>query len=247
MEYRRCMIVSGRGGSGKSTFAVGLSIALARAGVRVCLADLDTDEPSLDMYLGLEDRAVYHIGDLTDPARPVSEAAIVHPAYPNLTFLPGVAQKTLTASEIHALLKRVERELTPDVLLVDTCARTAHAVAGETEMAYLVLTDSPLALRSATSLADTLREGGLTDMRLVVNRLTAPTDLRDLIDRTGVPLGAIVLEDHELDGYQREADLSNLEKNTYVGVACVNLVARMRGEYAPLLSRMGLNRKKWLG
>ncbi|GMT42378.1 MAG: iron-sulfur cluster carrier protein [bacterium] len=49
-------VASGKGGVGKSTTAVNLSVTLARQGLRVGLLDLDVYGPSIPTMLGLEER-----------------------------------------------------------------------------------------------------------------------------------------------------------------------------------------------
>jgi len=52
----KILILSGKGGVGKSTVAVNLAMSLAMAGEKVGLLDVDIHGPSIPMLLGLEDR-----------------------------------------------------------------------------------------------------------------------------------------------------------------------------------------------
>ena len=52
----KILVLSGKGGVGKSTVAVNLSIALALAGMRVGLLDIDIHGPSIPKLLNLENR-----------------------------------------------------------------------------------------------------------------------------------------------------------------------------------------------
>ena len=55
---RKLLVLSGKGGVGKSTVAANLAVALARAGRRVGLLDADVHGPSIPQLLGLTDRPV---------------------------------------------------------------------------------------------------------------------------------------------------------------------------------------------
>ena len=53
---RTLLVLSGKGGVGKSTVAVNLAVALAKAGKKVGLLDIDVHGPSIPKMLHLEDR-----------------------------------------------------------------------------------------------------------------------------------------------------------------------------------------------
>ena len=55
---RKLLVLSGKGGVGKSTVAANLAVALARAGKKVGLLDVDVHGPSIPKLLGLEKRKV---------------------------------------------------------------------------------------------------------------------------------------------------------------------------------------------
>jgi Mrp family chromosome partitioning ATPase/predicted Fe-Mo cluster-binding NifX family protein len=54
----KILVLSGKGGVGKSTVAVNLSVALALAGMRVGLLDIDVHGPSIPKLLNLENRKI---------------------------------------------------------------------------------------------------------------------------------------------------------------------------------------------
>ncbi len=58
----KLLVLSGKGGVGKSTVAANLAVALARAGKRVGLLDIDIHGPSIPKLLGVE----HHQPDVTD-------------------------------------------------------------------------------------------------------------------------------------------------------------------------------------
>ncbi|NMB74212.1 MAG: Mrp/NBP35 family ATP-binding protein [Myxococcales bacterium] len=63
------MVLSGKGGVGKSTVAVNLAAALALAGRRVGLLDVDIHGPSVPKLLGLEGRSASGGENSLDPVR----------------------------------------------------------------------------------------------------------------------------------------------------------------------------------
>lgn len=65
---RKLVVLSGKGGVGKSTVSVNLAVALAAAGKRVGLLDVDLHGPSVPVLLGLEGTGVQGDGQAMLPA-----------------------------------------------------------------------------------------------------------------------------------------------------------------------------------
>jgi Mrp family chromosome partitioning ATPase len=63
----KILVLSGKGGVGKSTVAVNLAVALALEGKRVGLLDVDFHGPSIPKLLALEDRKPEVVGDAMLP------------------------------------------------------------------------------------------------------------------------------------------------------------------------------------
>ena len=62
---RKILVLSGKGGVGKSTVAVNLAVALALSGRKVGLLDVDLHGPSIPKMLGLEGRRLEPSADVT--------------------------------------------------------------------------------------------------------------------------------------------------------------------------------------
>ena len=61
------MVLSGKGGVGKSTVSVNLAYALSAHGKKVGLLDLDMHGPNIPKMLGIEDHKLAMMGDRIEP------------------------------------------------------------------------------------------------------------------------------------------------------------------------------------
>ena len=52
-------VVSGKGGTGKTSFCAGVAVALCALGEKVLLIDADSGLRSLDIVLGMSDRVLF--------------------------------------------------------------------------------------------------------------------------------------------------------------------------------------------
>jgi Mrp family chromosome partitioning ATPase len=83
LERRLCrirhklLVLSGKGGVGKSTVAANLAVSLARAGRRVGLLDIDVHGPSIPKLLGLEGRQIVAAEDGMLPVRLSDKLAVM--------------------------------------------------------------------------------------------------------------------------------------------------------------------------
>jgi len=66
---QKLLVLSGKGGVGKSTVAANLAVSLARAGKRVGLLDVDVHGPSIPKLMGLEGRPVQGAGEELLPVK----------------------------------------------------------------------------------------------------------------------------------------------------------------------------------
>jgi len=120
-------IASGKGGVGKSLVSANLSIALAQAGKRVVLVDLDLGSSNLHLILGFN-APKHGLGTYLSGAKIKFEDIIHDTDYPNLRFIPGDAEipglANITYRQKTQLAKRLISIEDADYLILDLGAGT---------------------------------------------------------------------------------------------------------------------------
>jgi flagellar biosynthesis protein FlhG len=123
-------IASGKGGVGKSLVAANLSVALAQAGKRVVLADLDLGASNLHLIIGYRAPKI-GIGTFLNDLKLDFGQAVAETDIPNLRFIPGDAEipgaANLKPAQKNALVKRL-LGLDADVLVLDLGAGTHQEI-----------------------------------------------------------------------------------------------------------------------
>ncbi|MDR3088619.1 MAG: P-loop NTPase [Desulfobulbaceae bacterium] len=113
---------SGKGGVGKSMLAANLAILLAKAGRRVCIADLDLGGADIHILFGMFAPRRSLSDFLRRDAANLEEIILDVPGFHNLRILPGAGDTLQTANMTFAEKQRLLRALSAidtDVLLLD--------------------------------------------------------------------------------------------------------------------------------
>ena len=197
-------VLSGKGGTGKTSVCAGIAVALAAEGKRVLCIDCDVGLRNLDISLGMSDCSTLSFLDVSEGDYPL-EQATVHPRYPKLKFLTAPMNRPVEEIDPEAFgnMLRVARKQFDFVFLdapagVDAGFRLVSQAADR----FLLVTGSgPAAVRDAARVADLLEIMGKTNIRLIVNRVqrevlkTVKITIDDVMDTAGLPLMGIVPED----------------------------------------------------
>ena len=105
-------VVSGKGGTGKTSFTANVGLALAALGCHTLCLDCDITLRNLDLALGLSDRALMDFSDVIAGRCTLEDAVVQHPKYPKLHLLtaPLSARPVPIAPEqMKALLDRIRQ------------------------------------------------------------------------------------------------------------------------------------------
>ena len=197
-------VLSGKGGTGKTSVCAGIATALAENGKKILCVDCDVGLRNLDISLGMSECGALSFLDVSEGGY-VLEQATPHPSYPNLKFLTAPMNRSVERIDADAFARmlRLARQEFDFIFLdapagVDAGFRLVSQVADR----FLLVTGSgPAAVRDAARVGDLLELMGKTQVRLIVNRVqremlkTVKLTIDDVMDTAGLPLLGVVLED----------------------------------------------------
>ncbi len=81
------LIASGKGGTGKTMFAVNLGATFANNGKKVLIIDMDLGLRNLDLYLGVENNVVYDVYDVMTGVCRIRQGIIQDKRFENLYIM----------------------------------------------------------------------------------------------------------------------------------------------------------------
>ena len=239
-------VVSGKGGTGKTSFTAGVGEALALSGRRVLCLDCDVGLRNLDLALGLSDRALMDFSDVAQGRCSLESAVVEHPRLPGLFLLTAPVRtrgRPVTETQMADLLAEVRKRY--DFCLLDAPAGlgTGFLLAtAAADRAVVVTTTDPSSLRDAQHTVMELDRFGSGKLHLVVNRVrkkllrSMHATIDDAIDKAGLPLIGVVPEDDALLlSLNRGTPLLLANSQSPAAWAYRNIAARLQGGRVPLL------------
>ena len=168
------VITSGKGGVGKTTTTANIGVGLAQRGKSVVLIDTDTGLRNLDLLLGLENRIMYDLVDVTEGRIPYKKALVRHKKYESLFLLPTSQIKDKSAvnpAQLIVLCDELRKEY--DYVIIDCPAgieqgfKTAIAAA---DRAIVVTMPEVSAVRDADKIIGELGRAEKDNISLIVAR-----------------------------------------------------------------------------
>ena len=234
-------IVSGKGGTGKTSLCAAIAQALAENGEQVLCIDCDVGMRNLDIALGIS-----QLGSLSfqEALEYGLDKATQHPNFPSLQFLtaPVNSFADMVDSEEFGRLLEDARSRYAYILLdapagVDAGFRLAAHYA---DRIVVVTGSDPASVRDAGRAGQLLQAMGKDNIRIIVNRIDPKMikvmrlTVDDIMDRTGLPLLGIVPEDPEvvLAAVFEKPLLKQTKKGA--AAACRRIAKRIQGRRVPV-------------
>jgi septum site-determining protein MinD len=169
------LITSGKGGSGKTTFAVNLAHIYASEGLRTLVLDLNQCLRNADIYMGLESDIIFDLGDVLSGVCRLEKAIVQDERCENLFLLCCPQQRNIeeyAGKRLPELYSRLRSDF--DVVIIDPPTGFGDlfsAVAKGVDRAVTVITPDHQALRNGDTVDRRLEELGVRRRCFVVNRV----------------------------------------------------------------------------
>lgn len=236
-------VVSGKGGTGKTSVCAGIATALAEGGKRVLCVDCDVGLRNLDISLGMSDNGNLSFLDVSEYGYDLKNAPC-HSVYPNLSFLTAPMNRSaedIDPGPFTQLLYRARSEF--DFIFLDAPAGVEagfRLATGGADQFLLVTGAGPAAVRDAARVGELLELAGKTGVRLVVNRVdkamlsTVRMTIDDIMDTAGMPLLGIVPEDPEVTLSAALGKPLITSRRSPAADACRRIAGRLCGSYVPI-------------
>ena len=237
-------VVSGKGGTGKTSVCAGIATALAEAGKRVLCVDCDVGLRNLDISLGMSDSGNLSFLDVSEYGYDLNNAPR-HGIFPTLSFLTAPMNRSaedIDPAPFTELLYRAREKF--DFVFLDAPAGVDagfRLVTGAADQFLVVTGAGPAAVRDAARVGELLELAGKSGARLVVNRVdkamlsTVRMTIDDILDTAGLPLAGIVLEDpHVTLAAAFSLPLLQYASRCDAAKACRRIAARIQGIHQPI-------------
>lgn len=237
---KKIAIVSGKGGTGKSTLCTVFAEVLTGEGKRVLLADCDSGLGSLDIMLGVQEKVLYNWGDVICGACRCGDAVTQITPFCSLLAAPLSWDDRFTPESFREMLLNYEDDF--DYILIDSPAGTGRGfrlAASCADMALLVAAAETVSVRSCRAAADKLYDMEIPEIYLILNKFDCwetkhggNLDIDSVIDGTGVQLRGII--PYSSDAAQLSMYGRAIPQKTKMYAAAERIVKRLEGEDLPL-------------
>ena len=238
-------VVSGKGGTGKTSFTANVGMALAQLGHPTLCFDCDIGLRNLDIALAMTDRAVMDFTDVLSGYCSLSDAIAPHPLQKNLYLLTAPTRLNgirVSQEAFSSLFPEIRRRF--DYCLIDAPAGLGNGfrlALSAADRAVVVTPTDASSLRDAQRTVMELDSLPRGRVHLVVNRCrkkllkSLHQTIDDAIDMAGLPLLGVIPEDETMPLYSGRGIPLLLSSNDCAARAYRNIARRITGKRTPLM------------
>jgi septum site-determining protein MinD len=241
------VVTSGKGGVGKTTSSANIGTALALAGKRVVLLDLDIGLRNLDAVLGLSNRIIYDIVDVANGRARLHQALIKDKRFDDLLYLlpaPQNADKdALNPEQVAAIVAELKPDF--DFVILDSPAGIEqgfrNAVAGA-DGAIVITTPEISAVSDADRVVGLIEQKPmLLKPQLIINRIRphmladgSSMDIDEITKHLGIDLLGIITDDDQVIASSNSGETIVMDPDNAASRGYRDVARRLLGETVPL-------------
>lgn len=239
------LIVSGKGGTGKTSMCSGIACALAVNGQKTLAIDADSGMRNLDICLGMTGDVIFSFEDVAKGRKKLMGGAAESRTVSGLYMLTAPVNENCSEIDPHSVGEMLEEaKRLFDWVLIDCPAGMGNEIemfAGFCSMAIVVVTLDTAAIRCGELAASKLYNCGVENIRLIVNRVRkdilrhSDGAVDDAVDYTGLQLLGMVPEDKGIS----KASAMGTAIFSYCSMcsynAFRNIAMRLNGRNVPLV------------
>jgi septum site-determining protein MinD len=240
------VITSGKGGVGKTTTSANIGTALALQGKKVVMVDTDIGLRNLDVVMGLENRIIYDLIDVSDGRCRLAQALIKDKRFEELYLLPAAQTKdkdAITPEKVKKIVVELKKDF--EFVIIDCPAGIEqgfkNAVAGA-DKAIVVTTPENAAVRDADRVIGLLENNGLRGPKLIINRIRQKMlksgemlGVDEIVSVLAIDLLGIVPDDEYVIKCANTGEPTVMSPNSRASIAYRNIARRILGDTVPLM------------
>lgn len=235
---RTIMIASGKGGTGKSMVAINLAASVSHAGFKSVVVDMSSGMRTLDIYLGLEYKAIWDIGDVINETCALEDALLKANSINNLYLLPATQRRGydgITDEALEELLNELKKDF--DYIFLDCPSGVGiefDSIIELSDTSILVVTPDYASLRIADILEDMIIRGGIADRKYIVNGMNTALNsigteltIKEINQRMKSHLIGMIPYDNNIRASLLEGVPIVAKRNTYISENFDRIVDRL--------------------
>lgn len=240
------LIASGKGGTGKSMFAVNFGATLAKRGAKVVILDLDLGLRNLDLYFGLENNVVYDVYDVLTGVCRIKQALIRDKRFDDLYLMaasPTRDDGTLTPLHMKVLCEKLKN--TYDYVIIDAPSGIDDGLvlsSAGADTAIIVTTPEYSALRDADAVDRQLLKLGIKERFVILNKVVAEMmsagympRLREITSMLQPPFAGLIQFDENIQISMNLGIPIVLKEDTYIEENFEHIVERIEKQQSELV------------
>ncbi len=250
------VVVSGKGGVGKTTVTANVGAALAGMGKQVLLIDADMGLRNLDITLGVENQIVYDVADVLDGICPLEAAIVKSQKYDSLHFIPAPQSRggdCVSSDDLAEFCREMSAKY--DYILIDGPAGVGSGflkILKSADKAIVVTQAFMAAVRDADRTVSYLEKENIKDIFVLINSINSQLvdkgtmlDADYIMDVLGIKLIGIIPYDEKVISQAAKGELVANAEKCDACIAFSNIAARVCGEKVPIMEFSKDKKKKF--